>query len=77
VLSLLACDPDPLVRSKVATKNKLTDELFALLSADQDASVRARIAHNKNTREEILRRLALDVSEIVSTAARAKLGKRQ
>ena len=73
VLRLLACDRDPQVRSAVAVKNKLPDDLMAQLGRDTEASVRQRVAYNKNAGVEILKELAEDESELVSTAARARL----
>ena len=72
VLAVLACDPDSRVRSRVAMKNKLTDDLFALLAKDQDDSVRASLAHNKKTPSEILVGLVEDQSPIVSAVARER-----
>ena len=70
ILSLLACDPDPNVRSAVAMKNKIPLDLMTLLANDTDESVRHRIVWNKNVPQEILEQLTRDQSELVSSAAR-------
>ncbi|WP_176014127.1 hypothetical protein [Victivallis sp. Marseille-Q1083] len=53
ILELLADDED--VRFEVATKRKLTRDLFLKLSKDPDATVRERIACNAKTPIDILR----------------------
>jgi hypothetical protein len=73
ILNILASDPDPRIRSEVATKNKLSPELMELLASDEDASVRLRIAYNKNAGPVVLERLARDESELISSQARNRL----
>jgi len=73
ILDLLASDPDPRIRSEVATKNKLSPTLMELLASDADASVRQRIAYNTNADPGILEKLTRDESELVSSRARKRL----
>ena len=44
----------------VASKRKLSRELFKLLSADPDSTVRQKIASNKKTPIDILEKLSTD-----------------
>ncbi|WP_176014506.1 hypothetical protein [Victivallis sp. Marseille-Q1083] len=55
ILELLADDEDENVRFEVASKRKLTRDLFLKLSKDPDATVRERIACNAKTPIDILR----------------------
>ena len=74
VLETLADDADERVRTTVATKNKLTPELFHKLAMDPSESVRARIAYNRNVPTEILRKLRGDPCANVAEAARSRFG---
>ena len=76
ILTLLAHDLDPRVRSAVAMKNKLSDELFALLADDIDDTVRDRMAYNKNTPAKALRKLVDDSCERVAMHSRERLKSR-
>ena len=55
ILELLADDEDENVRFEVASKRKLTRDLFLKLSKDPDATVRGRIVFNAKTPIDILR----------------------
>jgi hypothetical protein len=76
ILSILACDADPRVRSAVATKRKLTAELFAKLSDDEDASVRLRVAINAKVPSHLLHKLTRDDSPFVREEAQTRWGAR-
>lgn len=69
-------DGDERTRIFVATKRKLTKELFEKLSNDQSSTVRVRIATNKKTPVDILRALLADPSESVANAARLNISSR-
>ena len=73
ILTLLATDSSPVIRSIIAMKRALPSELFALLAADSDESVRARIAWNKKTPHDLLQKLARDVSPVVAEPAKKRL----
>lgn len=73
VLDALAHDPDRAVRLKVATKNKLSDDLYRLLASDADDGVRQRISFNKNTPRDVLERLSRDTNNLVSVPALERL----
>lgn len=60
----------PDVRRFIATKRKLSDELFELLSKDLDAVVRQGIASNKKAPISIIRTLMQDEDEDVSRVAK-------
>jgi hypothetical protein len=51
ILKILADDEDADVRAAVASKRKLSDELFIRLARDTDEGVRARIAGTQRLRE--------------------------
>ncbi|WP_081739659.1 hypothetical protein [Methylobacterium sp. 10] len=73
ILEILADDADERVRFMVASKRKLSPELFLKMSSDVDCGVRARIACNKKTPRFIIERLCLDNVELVAEAARGRL----
>lgn len=73
ILETLAKSPEAHVRAGVATKRKLSPDLFELLSKDTDPSVRARIAYNRKTPIHLIRRLALDEYDFVAQAAQQRL----
>lgn len=73
VLQVLAVDTDTDVRCMVATKNKLTPELFDFLSQDEYPGVRQRIACNKNCPTPILQKLSANPNGIVASAATGRL----
>ncbi len=72
-MRLLAADADPDIRFRIAMIRRLPADLFEILAHDEDESVRVRIAWNKKTPEAVLRKLTLDSSPIVSTAAKDRL----
>ncbi len=57
------------VRATLASKRKLSPELFDLLSQDMSESVRERVACNKKVPAHILKRLANDPVRFVHEAA--------
>ena len=73
VLKVLARDEDARVRSLVAMKGSLSNELFLILSNDHDGSVRQRIAYNKKTPYDVLEFLSHDREELVAGPARERL----
>jgi len=60
---------DDSVRAAVASKRKLSPELFELLSKDKSEVVRERVAYNKKAPIHILRMLAKDQIMFVREAA--------
>lgn len=71
------CKFDVEVRFFVASKRKLSQELFNLLSADPDATVRQQIAANKKTPADILEKLLADKDEDVARVAQFNLSNRK
>ncbi|QGW83192.1 hypothetical protein [Variovorax paradoxus] len=61
------------VRFFVASKRKLSQELFELLSVDPDSTVRQQIAANKKTPLDILEKLSTDKDEDVVRVAKFNL----
>lgn len=64
------CESHPESRYFIASKRKLSLELFAFLSQDPDPMVRSGIAVNKKTPLEVLVNLLSDEDEDVADAAR-------
>ena len=64
------CESHPESRYFIASKRKLSPELFALLSQDPDPMVRSGIALNKKAPLEILVNLLSDEDEDVADTAR-------
>ncbi|WP_301171053.1 hypothetical protein [Brevibacillus nitrificans] len=60
ILSILANHPEERVRSMVASKNKLTEELQIKLASDPEFFVRKRIAYNKKATLKALEVLSKD-----------------
>ena len=60
VLNYLITDSDPLIRSLIAEKRKLTREMQLVLANDIDVDVRRRLLYNKKLYPEILKRLKLE-----------------
>jgi hypothetical protein len=73
VLSVLARDPDPRVRTMIAMKRKLPVELQQLLANDPDEGIRIRLAYNAKTERAVLEHLAHDGSTMVREAAARRL----
>jgi hypothetical protein len=73
VLELLSQSPDASIRSQVATKRKLSTELFVRLSKDLDDGVRRNIALNRKVTRNVLEFLARDKSTLVSESAQGRL----
>jgi hypothetical protein len=73
VLRVLADDADAQVRTAVASKGKLDDELFARLARDNDEGVRHRVAMNAKAPRHILDDLSRDNVEFVAEAARRRV----
>ena len=73
ILSVLLEYPDPDVRSGIARKRKLSDEMFRILAQDTDETVRHAIANNRKVPKKILMQLASDPSEFVATTAKERL----
>jgi hypothetical protein len=71
------CKFDVEVRFFVASKRKLSQELFRLLSADPDSTVRQQIASNKKTPIDILEKLSTDKDEHVVRVAKFNLSNRK
>ncbi|MFJ4346150.1 hypothetical protein [Pseudomonas sp. NPDC089401] len=76
ILERLSDSADDRTRTFVATKRKLSKELFDKMSRDKSSVVRGRIAVNKKTPMIILQRLLSDPSESVVEAARYNLERR-
>lgn len=76
ILALL-CQYDADVRSWVAMKRKLSEELFDFLSRDEDEIVRVNVASNRKTPLYILERLAQDKDKDISSAAISNLDNRK
>jgi hypothetical protein len=64
-LRLLATDPNPKIRERVALDNHTPTEVFEALARDSDEGVRACVARNENTPCDVLRSLVTDPSETV------------
>ena len=64
-LRLLATNPNPKIRERVASSYHAPEDLFELLAKDPDAGVRSWIARNETVSCDILRSLADDESEAV------------
>lgn len=73
ILLLLVNDENENIRWEIATKNKLSYELFDILSRDSCASVRHRLVCNKNIPLTILIRLSSDSERFVRNTALDKL----
>lgn len=70
------CNYGPDIRQFVATKRRLSRELFILLSQDPAATVRQSIAANKKTPLDILQSLAKDEDADIADSATRNAGKR-
>ncbi|MCA0217576.1 MAG: hypothetical protein LCH43_09505 [Actinobacteria bacterium] len=64
-LRLLATDPNPKIRERVALDNHTPADVFEALARDSDDGVRACVARNENTPCDVLRSLVTDPSETV------------
>ncbi len=64
-LRLLATDPNPKIRERVALDNHTPADVFEALARDSDEGVRACVARNENTPCDVLRSLVTDPSETV------------
>ncbi|HOB57769.1 MAG TPA: hypothetical protein PKY48_07210 [Rhodoglobus sp.] len=64
-LRLLATDPNPKIRERVALDNHTPADVFEALARDSDEGVRACVARNENTPCDVLRSLVTDRSETV------------
>lgn len=64
-LRLLATDPNPKIRERVALDNHTPADVFEALARDSDDGVRACVARNENTPCDVLRSLVTDRSETV------------
>ncbi|HQA23158.1 MAG TPA: hypothetical protein PKW13_05520 [Rhodoglobus sp.] len=64
-LRLLATDPNPKIRERVALDNHTPTDVFEALARDSDDGVRACVARNENTPCDVLRSLVTDRSETV------------
>lgn len=64
-LRLLATDPNPKIRERVALDNHTPTDVFEALARDSDDGVRACVARNENTPCDVLRSLVTDPSETV------------
>jgi hypothetical protein len=73
VLWVLAADPDPGVRSRVAMKRKADPELLHVLAKDPDEGVRERVAYNAKAPRWILEMLVDDPVERIAERARERL----
>ncbi len=73
ILRILADHPDWRVRTAVAAKRKLSEDLFELLSEDSSEIIRQTIAYNKKTPVRILQKLLSDPEEMVREAASRRM----
>jgi hypothetical protein len=73
ILSVLANDPNPEVRSRVADK-RAAAPLLEHLAEDLDEGVRTRVAYNAKAPDALLQLLARDPVAQVANAARRRLG---
>lgn len=73
VLSTLVEHPDVGVRTHLARKRKLSEELFSILSDDSDEYVRLTVANNPKTPSAILLKLSTDRSPLVADKAQSRL----
>ena len=64
-LRLLATDPNPRIRERVALDQHTPEDVMAALAKDTDEGVRACVARNESTPCDILRDLADDPAERV------------
>jgi hypothetical protein len=71
------CSADPESRRFVASKRKLSRNLFESLSDDSDSVVRCGVACNRKTPPDILEKLFLDEDEDVADAARRNFATRK
>lgn len=69
ILSILASHPEESVRSMVASKNKLPEELQIKLASDHEFFVRQRIAYNKKATFKALQILSQDNNDELRTHA--------
>ena len=76
ILHILSDDPDNKVRTEIAAKRKLDNELFEKFARDEDESVRQRIAYNKKTPIGILMLLSTDIKRMVSDVAQQNINER-
>jgi hypothetical protein len=73
ILETLSRDPDVAVRSMVAMKRKLTEEIQIRLATDAAYSVRHQLVHNAKATERVLKMLAEDKEEGIGKRAKEKL----
>ena len=71
ILGLLAQDPE--LRPSVASKRKLSQEMFEAFGRDPDADVRYSVAHNAKAPRQVLEALANDLDPEVHEAANEAL----
>lgn len=69
ILEILSCHSDSRVRSMVARKRKLTEQLMLTLAKDKDASVRNAVANNAKATTTVLGILQKDSEEFVRNSA--------
>jgi hypothetical protein len=70
-LAALACDPEVIVRSKVATNLATPPDLLAVLARDKSGYIRQAVALHPLTRPNVLAELAYDPAKIVRICAAA------
>ena len=75
VLCYLANDPDPGIRSEIATKRKCPPTILELLSHDTEESVRMRVAYNAKTPNHLLEVLRHDPCGLVAKAVEDRLSR--
>ncbi len=77
ILDRLSLDSNSEVRGWVATKRKLTQDMFERLASDPSDHVRSRLAENANVPVHLLKRLCNDVAPQVAEDANNALRSRQ
>lgn len=75
ILSHLAEDPDPRIRSEIATKRKCPTAVLERLARDPGESVRLRVAYNAKTPVSRLESLRRDASQQIVQVVEDRLNR--
>lgn len=76
VLFHLSSHPEWRVRSMIASKNKITEDLQMKLAMDEDVFVRNSVARNKKATEKVLKLLVDDEDEEIKKIVKDRLSKK-
>lgn len=76
ILAELAVDPDADIRSRVASRRKLSPELFLMLARDADTGVRCSVVQNAKVTDAALELLRNDSNEWIRKEAQKEKDRR-